>query len=250
MAEYTRTVDVTAPRPSQAEIDQFEKDNQFVQGVKGGLTGLISAPIFLPSALAGFKSPAMADMQEKMTELFGLKGEPQRDNYVTTDNLGAETFDESKYLTDKSLYLAGEGGGSGGLFGIFKKGLASKLATIGILASENAVTNTAIGLFTNDPVSRMLYSLPAGVLVDGQKIVKKIVEKNYIAPTVDPTTGVILTNFQSTGSGVQGAKELQLRMNPEAYDKVNLFEINKDKTIDSFITNIQKFASNSNLSSL
>lgn len=244
---------VTAKRISPEEYNaQLEADNPvqstgFWQGAKSGLLGLPAAIAFTPSEII-LKSQMAKDAHDKYNEFFGLKGEPQPDQYMSVDKDYNQQFDSAQYIADKAKYLAGEGFASGGLFGAFKKGIANKLIGISGIGGENALTNTTVGMLTQDPTARIVASLPFGVLVNGQKVVTKIVENRYKGLEVDPDTGVPLSNFQATGDGKQGALELSLRMNPEAIDKVNYFDLAQNKSIDNFFTNIQKFVNRTDLS--
>jgi hypothetical protein len=218
---------------------------QGYQGLKSGTLGLGSLLLFGPGRLAGFENAKEA--ADKYNEVFGITNEPQKENYLKYNSEGLQTFDESKYLKDKTAYLAGEGFGGGGLFGLFKQGLSKKLAATGILGTENLITNTAIGSFTDDPTMRLALSLPAGVVVNGQKLVKNVIERKTPGIEVDPETGIPLTSFQKTGKAKTGALELDLRMNPESADTINLFELSQNKAIDGFFNGIQKFATRADL---
>lgn len=246
-------VAVTANRITPEEYNaQIEADNPvqstgFWQGAKAGLLGLPAAIAFTPSEVI-LNSQMASDLHNKYNEFFGIKGEPKPEDYISVDKDYNQQFDNAQYTADKAKYLAGEGLTSGGLFGAFRKGLVKKAIGISGLGAENALTNTAIGMMTDDPTMRIVASLPTGVLVNGEKAITKYVESKYKGPTVDPITGVPLTNFQATGDGKQGALELSLRMNPEAVDKVNYFDIAQNKSIDNFINGIQKFVNRTDLS--
>lgn len=218
---------------------------QGVQGLKSGVLGTGNLLLFGLPKLAGFENAKAAS--DKYNEVFGLTGEPQKEDYIKYNADGTQTFDESKFLKDRTTFLAGEGFGGGGLFGAFKKGLTKKLGSIGILGTENLITNTAIGSFTEDPLMRIALSLPAGVLVNGQNLVKKVVERKTPGVEIDPETGIPLTSFQKTGKAKTGAIEFDLRMNPESSDTINLFDLAQNKSIDNFFTGIQKFATRADL---
>ena len=229
------------------DLNNIERSpfEQGFQGLKSGTLGLGSLLLFGPSKLAGFENATEA--ANKYNEVFGLSTEPQKEDYLKYNSEGLQTFDESKYLKDKTSYLAGEGFGGGGLFGAFKTGLTKKLGAIGILGTENLITNTAIGSLTDDPIWRITASLPTGVLINSQKLVKTIIERKTPGIQLDPETGIPLTSFQKTGKAKTGAIELDLRMNPESADTINYFDLAQNKKLDGFFSGIQKFATRADL---
>lgn len=229
------------------DLNNIERSplEQGFQGLKSGALGLGSLLLFGPGQWAGFENAKEA--ADKYNEIFGLSTEPQKENYLKYNAEGLQTFDESKYLKDKTAYLAGEGFSGGGIFGAFRKGFAKKLGAAGVLGTENAITNTAVGSFIEDPYARIAASLPLGVIVNGRKLAQKIVELKTPGIELDPETGIPLSSFQRTGKAKTGATELDLRMNPESADVINYFDLTQNKAIDGFFNGIQKFATRADL---
>jgi len=164
----------------------------------------------------------------------------------------------SSYLTEENFpgyeryFRAGEGAGPGAAFGggAGAVGGPAGIALGGLTgALFGGISNIAAKeLFPSSPTAQTIIGLltPAGVATSRARAgsVPSRIEK----PTTSPETNIIETAGQKTGTPKTLIQEEQIRRSAAGGETASQFDVAQAASVDDFLTRIQKFSANPNLS--